>query len=623
MTITRTTKLSFNNSLLTAGEAGNSEFSSAESNSAQVAPSKSLLSLLPNATSPLLFLIQNKSNNHFQGQSYSVNTNTISDLHGGKINESTNVDENISTTDLNKFRIGSGGRQNHQIESTASTITNTSEHKLTVNNQNNNYNRQSASHSKLFTTTTNSTTNSSLESDGLCLDSQPSFVAQSSICWYVLTFGLSCYLLDLLLRKLRRSKSKIQLLDARSDGEGNLIELILSNNHKRFAQWLPGQFVYLNCPQIATYEWHPFTISSMDSKSNHFTLHIKTGGDWTKKLRQKLEPNRMDSMSTSSSSISSMLQRNQLTDREVAERLRANILRSAKLHLDLPALPDFECYNKTGHLQIQCTKVARIGAESNHWSDKGRQDEEERCVRVEIDNGYSQLNEGQSEFHSHLHNPSVESDLGLDLFIDGPFHSPFERLLEQQVSVCIASGVGWTAFSSVFQCLTNSHPSWSDTPKDCWWNQWRNFAINGQCTATLESDNTSDSSSVTYNSNTYTNTNNNNNSSNNNNNNNNNNHDIDDRDSFHQSSESKPYQISSKIRRLSNTKLHLMVIVTSIEQLRPFYKLALNYFNHIQNEYKTKLMDQLNPIREITAFITRCKCSCCKLNFKEQHLTTS
>lgn len=417
----------------------------------------------------------------------------------------------------------------------------------------------------------------------MCLDEKPLFVAQSSICWYVLSIGLSCYLFDLILRKRRRSKSTIQLLEVHLDNEGNLIELVLSSNHKRFSYWLPGQFVYLNCPQIASYEWHPFTISSMDNKSRQFTLHIKTGGDWTKKLRQKLEycslydrtsaeQQQRYLMSSNVFKSGSELEFNSNSSSRTTLSFNSdsggNIIKFSSSYLDLdnPILPNFNCYDeKTGEPQIECTKVARI------IHNTSEEDRISRCFQVDfmVDNNNgrdSTINQDQQQQQHRQKLYSICQRLdrersskayeSLNLFIDGPFHSPFERLLEQHVSVCIASGVGWTAFSSVFQCITNnlSLPSNVDQKK-FWWTKWHNFATNTTTT---------------------------------------------DDPSIVQSSSSSP-----KIRKLPKTKLHLMVIVTSIEQLKPFYHLALNYFKKIHQECQIEANSQVNPIKEITAFITR------------------
>lgn len=333
----------------------------------------------------------------------------------------------------------------------------------------------------------------------------------------MLSVGLSCYLLDLLLRKLRRSKSNIQLLNARLDREGNLIELVLSNNHKRFARWLPGQFVYLNCPQIACYEWHPFTISSMNNKTRQFTLHIKTGGDWTQKLRHKLEqlqvcgPLDIDSHSPA---------------------LRANEYFYAQL-----ALPEL--------LEPGKLKPSRpTPMLHTEQVDPDQLPSAEACMQAGDRGGLYSISE-QMQSTSSL----SPLDATLSLYIDGPFHSPYERLLEQQVSVCIANGIGWTAFSSVFHSITNNLVSLGHG-RD-WWSQWCDYIP-------------------------------------------------------------LKYKQQLRLNRCSSpswsTKLHMMVIVTSLEQLRPFYQLASDYFKHMQDEWRTNPLDEANPVRQITAFITRGKC---------------
>ncbi|OQR84573.1 ferric reductase [Achlya hypogyna] len=49
----------------------------------------------------------------------------------------------------------------------------------------------------------------------------------------------------------------------------------------------PGMFIYLNAPDIAALEWHPFTISSAPDDM-YLTLHIRVAGDWTGALYDAL-----------------------------------------------------------------------------------------------------------------------------------------------------------------------------------------------------------------------------------------------------------------------------------------------------------------------------------------------
>jgi NADPH oxidase 5 len=46
----------------------------------------------------------------------------------------------------------------------------------------------------------------------------------------------------------------------------------------------PGDYVFINIPAIAKYEWHPFTLSSAPEEDDHITLHIRAVGQWTNRL---------------------------------------------------------------------------------------------------------------------------------------------------------------------------------------------------------------------------------------------------------------------------------------------------------------------------------------------------
>ncbi|NXF84354.1 NOX5 oxidase, partial [Sclerurus mexicanus] len=46
----------------------------------------------------------------------------------------------------------------------------------------------------------------------------------------------------------------------------------------------PGDYVYLNVPAIASYEWHPFSISSAPEQPETLWLHIRSLGQWTSRL---------------------------------------------------------------------------------------------------------------------------------------------------------------------------------------------------------------------------------------------------------------------------------------------------------------------------------------------------
>ncbi|GCB71986.1 hypothetical protein scyTo_0006136 [Scyliorhinus torazame] len=51
-----------------------------------------------------------------------------------------------------------------------------------------------------------------------------------------------------------------------------------------FFHYKPGDYVYVNIPAIAKYEWHPFTISSAPEQKDTIWLHVRSLGQWTNQL---------------------------------------------------------------------------------------------------------------------------------------------------------------------------------------------------------------------------------------------------------------------------------------------------------------------------------------------------
>jgi NADPH oxidase len=57
--------------------------------------------------------------------------------------------------------------------------------------------------------------------------------------------------------------------------------------------FVPGEYLFLNCPILARYEWHPFTITSAPEE-DFVSVHIRAVGDWTEALSKLFNPdNRM------------------------------------------------------------------------------------------------------------------------------------------------------------------------------------------------------------------------------------------------------------------------------------------------------------------------------------------
>ncbi|KAK9869219.1 hypothetical protein WA026_002969 [Henosepilachna vigintioctopunctata] len=50
-----------------------------------------------------------------------------------------------------------------------------------------------------------------------------------------------------------------------------------------------GDYVFVNIPVIAKYEWHPFTLSSAPEQEEYMWLHIRGVGEWTNRLYEYFE----------------------------------------------------------------------------------------------------------------------------------------------------------------------------------------------------------------------------------------------------------------------------------------------------------------------------------------------
>lgn len=61
----------------------------------------------------------------------------------------------------------------------------------------------------------------------------------------------------------------------------------------RTMHWRPGQFAFVSATGAGMPESHPFTIASAPDSSGHLRLAIKSLGDWTRKLPDRLRPGQL------------------------------------------------------------------------------------------------------------------------------------------------------------------------------------------------------------------------------------------------------------------------------------------------------------------------------------------
>ncbi|KAH9308904.1 hypothetical protein KI387_036815, partial [Taxus chinensis] len=64
---------------------------------------------------------------------------------------------------------------------------------------------------------------------------------------------------------------------------GNVLTLQASK--PRGFRYKSGQYVFIQCPAVSPFEWHPFSITSAPG-DDYVSVHIRTLGDWTRELKR-------------------------------------------------------------------------------------------------------------------------------------------------------------------------------------------------------------------------------------------------------------------------------------------------------------------------------------------------
>jgi len=92
------------------------------------------------------------------------------------------------------------------------------------------------------------------------------------------------YLCERLLREYRGHQSVSVLSTIKHPSD--VLEVRFQKPHFKYRC---GQYLYLNCPYISKYEWHPFTISS-SPMDEYVSVHIRCVGPWTRAFDNLVGP---------------------------------------------------------------------------------------------------------------------------------------------------------------------------------------------------------------------------------------------------------------------------------------------------------------------------------------------
>ncbi|XP_048491002.1 respiratory burst oxidase homolog protein E isoform X1 [Beta vulgaris subsp. vulgaris] len=107
--------------------------------------------------------------------------------------------------------------------------------------------------------------------------------------WMYISIPLLLYIAERSLRTCRSEIRSVKILKV-SELPGNVFSLLMSK--PQGFKYKSGQYIFLQCPAISKFEWHPFSITSAPG-DNFLSVHIRIVGDWTQELKQVFTEGRM------------------------------------------------------------------------------------------------------------------------------------------------------------------------------------------------------------------------------------------------------------------------------------------------------------------------------------------
>ncbi|KAL0426751.1 UNVERIFIED_CONTAM: Respiratory burst oxidaseprotein E [Sesamum latifolium] len=100
--------------------------------------------------------------------------------------------------------------------------------------------------------------------------------------WMYISVPLLLYIAERSLRTRRSEHYAVKILKV-SVLPGGVFSLVMAKPNG--FKYKSGQYIFLQCPAISSFEWHPFSLTSAPG-DNYLSVHIRTVGDWTQELKR-------------------------------------------------------------------------------------------------------------------------------------------------------------------------------------------------------------------------------------------------------------------------------------------------------------------------------------------------
>ncbi|GAB2286056.1 hypothetical protein Dimus_020480 [Dionaea muscipula] len=101
--------------------------------------------------------------------------------------------------------------------------------------------------------------------------------------WMYVLFPISLYASERMLTSVYDHNHRVNIIKA-IIYTGNVLALYMSKPPG--FRYKSGMYLFVKCPDISSFEWHPFSITSAPG-DDYLSVHIRTLGDWTTALKEK------------------------------------------------------------------------------------------------------------------------------------------------------------------------------------------------------------------------------------------------------------------------------------------------------------------------------------------------
>ncbi|KAM3609843.1 uncharacterized protein V6R79_021280 [Siganus canaliculatus] len=226
----------------------------------------------------------------------------------------------------------------------------------------------------------------------------------------------------------------------------------------QFFHFKPGDYVYINIPAIAKYEWHPFTISSAPEQSDSLWLHIRSMGQWTNRLYEYFR--QPESPAVSQKRLTTSL-RNHRQLSKAQEDLFSSTSCNGDIASNEDAAIELMMYRQSGS---RCSVAPASGSQGPQ---EPPPDELGPAERGEA----PPLREVPTKFGENHRFCNIKC------YVDGPYGTPTRQIFASEHAVLIGAGIGITPFASILQSIMyryrrrkqncpNCSYSWCENIKD-------------------------------------------------------------------------------------------------------------------------------------------------------------